>query len=150
MNTITILLTIVICLLVILFVGILILRSAIQKNTKDIQDIASGVSILAQTSDQNAKTISIKIEKIFAETFAELEQRIDVLPKYDDDDLYDEVQYFVETEGCLSTNTIQRTFRIGYSRAVRIIEDLEDNEVIEKFKDPDSNYASWRLVKDED
>jgi len=135
-----------IILLVAVLIGLLVSNSSIRKTRKEIKDVASGVSVLAQTSDQNAKALSMKIEK----TFAELGQRVDVLPKYDDDDLYDEVQCFVETEGHLSTNTIQRTFRVGYSRAVKTIEDLENNEIIEKFEDPSLDYVSWRLVKDED
>lgn len=145
-----ILLIVLIVLLVLVLIGLMILKSSIEKVREEIKDVASGVSVLAQVGDQNAKALSLKIEKTFAETFAEINKQVDILPKYDDNDLYDEVESFVETEGFISIETIQKTFHVGYSRAIETIEALVTDGIIEKFENPNSNHAVWSLVKDED
>lgn len=42
------------------------------------------------------------------------------------DDLFDEVCRFMVTEGHISTSLIQRHFQIGYNRAARIVDQLEE------------------------
>ncbi|WP_390409599.1 DNA translocase FtsK [Lacticaseibacillus jixiensis] len=46
------------------------------------------------------------------------------------DELYDEVKAFVIQQQGASTSLLQRRFRIGYNRAARLIDDLEQNGVI--------------------
>ncbi|KAL0263835.1 UNVERIFIED_CONTAM: hypothetical protein PYX00_011135 [Menopon gallinae] len=48
------------------------------------------------------------------------------------DELYDEVVNLIKQEQKVSTSYIQRRFQIGYNRAARIIESLEENGVISK------------------
>lgn len=48
----------------------------------------------------------------------------------DDDDLYEEAKRIVLEEGKASTSFLQRRLRIGYSRSARLIDMLEENEVI--------------------
>jgi S-DNA-T family DNA segregation ATPase FtsK/SpoIIIE len=57
-------------------------------------------------------------------SFAELEQN------EDRDDLYTEVRSFVIDSGKASTSLIQRRFKVGYGRAARIMDQLEDDGVI--------------------
>ncbi|MDW2884865.1 DNA translocase FtsK [Exiguobacterium artemiae] len=47
-----------------------------------------------------------------------------------DDPLYDEVVQFILTQGTASTSMIQRKYRIGYNRAARLIDALEENGLI--------------------
>jgi len=46
------------------------------------------------------------------------------------DDLYEEVRDFIVGEGKASTSLIQRKFRVGYGRAARIMDQLEQHGVI--------------------
>lgn len=48
----------------------------------------------------------------------------------DDDDLYEDAKAAVLEAGKASTSYLQRRLRIGYSRAARLIDMLEENEVI--------------------
>lgn len=48
----------------------------------------------------------------------------------DDDDLYEDAVEAVTEAGKASTSYLQRKLRIGYSRAARLMDLLEENEVI--------------------
>lgn len=48
----------------------------------------------------------------------------------DDDDLYDDAKQVVVTAGKASTSYIQRKLRVGYARAARLIDMLEDRGVV--------------------
>src|SRR5262245_54966776 len=48
----------------------------------------------------------------------------------DDDDLYEEAKSAVIEAGQASTSYLQRKLRVGYSRAARLMDMLEDNGVI--------------------
>lgn len=56
--------------------------------------------------------------------FAEMEEDEDV------DSLYEEIRQFVVQNGKASTSLIQRRFKIGYGRAARIMDQLEERGVI--------------------
>ncbi|VWX36938.1 DNA translocase FtsK [Exiguobacterium oxidotolerans] len=47
-----------------------------------------------------------------------------------DDPLYDEVVQFILTQDTASTSMIQRKYRIGYNRAARLIDALEENGLV--------------------
>ncbi|MCT6840062.1 MAG: FtsK/SpoIIIE domain-containing protein, partial [Apilactobacillus kunkeei] len=66
----------------------------------------------------------------------------------DQDDLFDDALAFVVKEQKASTSLLQRNFRIGYNRAARIIDDLEQRGYIgpqegskprEVYKQPDND-----------
>ena len=48
----------------------------------------------------------------------------------DDDELYEEAKRFVTEAGKASTSYIQRKLRVGYSRAARLMDLLEERGVI--------------------
>ena len=48
----------------------------------------------------------------------------------EEDDLYDEAKEIVISAGKASTSYIQRKLRVGYARAARLIDILEDNGVV--------------------
>lgn len=50
------------------------------------------------------------------------------------DPLYDQAVSFVREVNHVSTSAIQRKFMIGYNRAARIIEDMEQNKVISPYQ----------------
>ena len=55
------------------------------------------------------------------------------LPSLEDaeyDDMYDQVKEFIIKEQMCSTSLIQRRFKVGYGRAARIMDQLQDNGVI--------------------
>lgn len=47
-----------------------------------------------------------------------------------DDDLLEEACYFVIQQGGASASSLQRRFRVGYNRAARLIDMMEDMGVI--------------------
>jgi S-DNA-T family DNA segregation ATPase FtsK/SpoIIIE len=51
-------------------------------------------------------------------------------PDDDGDELWDEVVTFVRKTGKASTSLLQRRFRIGYTRAARLIDRLEEEQII--------------------
>lgn len=63
-----------------------------------------------------------------------LDIQTDSTPTYLDDgakdELYDKVEVVVRECGKASTALLQRKFRIGYGRAARLIDQLEENGVI--------------------
>jgi S-DNA-T family DNA segregation ATPase FtsK/SpoIIIE len=46
------------------------------------------------------------------------------------DPLYHEIKKYVQMQERISTSHLQRKFRIGYNRAAKIIEQLEENGTI--------------------
>jgi S-DNA-T family DNA segregation ATPase FtsK/SpoIIIE len=56
--------------------------------------------------------------------------QLDLLPGEEEDELYEEAKRAVIESGKASTSFLQRRFRIGYSRAARLIDLLEDRGVI--------------------
>lgn len=50
---------------------------------------------------------------------------------YDEiDPLYNEVVAFLKEKGCISPSMIQRKFKLGYNRAARLIDKLEEDKLI--------------------
>lgn len=54
-----------------------------------------------------------------------------------DDELYDLVVNFVIESKKASASMIQRKFRVGYARAARLIDQLEDNNIIGPINGPE-------------
>jgi S-DNA-T family DNA segregation ATPase FtsK/SpoIIIE len=57
------------------------------------------------------------------------------------DEIYPEVVRAVLATGYVSISNIQRQFTIGYNRAARLVEDMENNGIVSK---PD--YAGKRTI----
>lgn len=84
--------------------------------------------------------IAPKIEKVTDDLFP-LPERIPAKPvqplldieaenKKEVDELWDDAVAFVQRTGKASTSMLQRKFRIGYTRAARMIDEMEDNGII--------------------
>ncbi len=65
----------------------------------------------------------------------------DSLSRKDQDQLYETALEIVKTEKKASTSFLQRKLQIGYNRAARIIEQMEDNDVVSK-----ANHVGKREV----
>jgi S-DNA-T family DNA segregation ATPase FtsK/SpoIIIE len=65
----------------------------------------------------------------------------DALSRKDQDQLYETALKIVKTEKKASTSFLQRKLQIGYNRAARIIEQMEDNGVVSK-----ANHVGKREV----
>lgn len=67
------------------------------------------------------------------------------------DPLYDEVKEFIISTRKASTSLIQRKFSIGYARAARLIDTLEDNGIIgpARGSKPREVYAKSELAEEE-
>ncbi len=70
-------------------------------------------------------------------TIAKLERKLEEFPEQtyieitaDEDPLYDNVKEFAIEFGKISASLIQRKYRIGYNRAARLIDLLEERGVI--------------------
>ncbi|EIJ69409.1 FtsK/SpoIIIE family protein [Pasteurella bettyae CCUG 2042] len=50
------------------------------------------------------------------------------------DDLFDEVVEFVSRTGTTSTSSIQRRFRVGFNRAARIMDQLEEQGIVSEMR----------------
>jgi len=63
------------------------------------------------------------------------------------DDLYDKALWIVIQHDRCSASLIQRRLQVGFNRACRILEQLEENEIIEKR---DDSVPRKVLIKQED
>lgn len=50
-----------------------------------------------------------------------------------DDELYSEVKEYIGTLKTISTSALQRRFKIGYAKASRLIDKLEEDELISPY-----------------
>ncbi len=74
---------------------------------------------------------SYETGKIFFKAVEKSEKKNDI-PKgaEDHDELFEEVARLIMTNGIASTSMVQRRFKIGYNRAGRIMDQLEDSGVV--------------------
>ena len=68
-------------------------------------------------------------------------EKTDSLPLDGNDELYDSAIKIVQTEKKASTSFLQRKLQIGYNRAARIIDQMEDNGIVSK-----ANHVGKREV----
>ncbi len=70
-----------------------------------------------------------KISKENKEVIEEIE-KIQEMVDNPEDELLEEILAFIKEKEQASTSLLQRKFRIGYNRASRIIDDLEQKEIV--------------------
>ncbi len=80
---------------------------------------------------EDIKDQSYETGKIFFKAAEKTEKKNDI-PKgaEDHDELFEEVARLIMTNGIASTSMVQRRFKIGYNRAGRIMDQLEDSGVV--------------------
>lgn len=64
------------------------------------------------------------------------------LTEEDKDEMFEKVAAFAREEGRISTSSMQRKFKVGYGRAARIIDQLEETGVV----GPADGKNPWRIV----
>ena len=65
----------------------------------------------------------------------------DLVPSDEEDELYESALKIIKTEKKASTSFLQRKLQIGYNRAARIIEKMEENGLVSK-----ANHVGKREV----
>ena len=80
-----------------------------------------------------------KVEEIITKHISNMED--DNLSGKEQDQLYEMAIKIVKTEKKASTSFLQRKLQIGYNRAARIIEQMEDNGIVTK-----ANHVGKREV----
>lgn len=61
------------------------------------------------------------------------------------DELYERAEFLAQTDKHFSVSTIQRNLIIGYNRARRLMDLLEENGVVESY-DPGLGGIGYRLI----
>ncbi len=78
-----------------------------------------------------------------------LSAKSDVKEEYDDP-LYDEIVEFVITQGKASSSLLQRRFKLGYNRAARIVDLLEERGIVGPQNGSKPREVLVKLEKDDD
>jgi S-DNA-T family DNA segregation ATPase FtsK/SpoIIIE len=98
-------------------------------NTNDIEqqltEINDKLQMLSEKQNSQFTEIMMELKKL-AIQITNTQEDIDV----DDDDLYEDAKEAVIKAGKASTSLLQRKLRIGYGRACRLIDMLEERGVI--------------------
>ena len=119
--------------LIILVIFLLIKMKQIEKDS--IQDIRRQISFLDEKVDEIEGRIMDIMDNYYTDIYTKLKE-VKELEELDDeedldiDDLYDEAKDFVIEVERASASLLQRHFRIGYTKAAKLIDMLEENEVI--------------------
>jgi S-DNA-T family DNA segregation ATPase FtsK/SpoIIIE len=74
-------------------------------------------------------------------TASEKNDSSDFISNEDTDELYDQALNIIKTEGKASTSFLQRKLQIGYNRAARIIDMMEEKGIVSK-----ANHVGKREV----
>ena len=80
---------------------------------------------------------------------SKIDANTDVKEEYDDP-LYDEIVEFVVTQGKASASLLQRRFKLGYNRAARIVDLLEERGIIGPQNGSKPREVLVKLEKSED
>ena len=106
------------------------------KNLKDLnyQDISNYISL----KEQDLKNVQLVLKAKYDANFMNLDDKdqeikantISHEKEEYDDPLYNEIVEFVITTGKASSSLLQRKFKLGYNRAARIVDLLEERGII--------------------
>jgi len=91
----------------------------LKKLQQQIDGLSSEIKLIAERQNSQYTDIMLQLKK--SEVFVNDKS---------DEELYEEAKDAVIEFGKASTSFIQRYLRIGYSRAAKIMDDLEENGVI--------------------
>lgn len=144
---------IILILLMINFAGWILVFWWIRKIVKAVKDAHLDISVLSQNHDDNTKQIMTKVEQSVANVVTDLIERdreIEEETKEEvEDELFEMVKNVVSDMDKCSTSMLQRMFKIGYARAARMMDMLEEEGIIEQVEER-SGIKEWKVVKDED
>lgn len=111
-------------------------------------------SFVSETEIKKVVDFTIKQQKAkYDEKLLKLEDKI-TSPNQkgvdDEDPLYDEIVEFAIKKGKLSASLIQRRYRLGYNRAARIIDLLEERGIVGPPNGPKAREVLIKLEENED
>ena len=94
---------------------------------QQVEDLSEAVQKLGEKQNSQYTDIMLELKKIGEQvsTATETDNR-------SEDDLYEEAKEIVIEFQKASTSLIQRTLRVGYARASRLMDKLEENGVVGK------------------
>jgi DNA segregation ATPase FtsK/SpoIIIE-like protein len=131
-----------ILLFAILIIGIIILiiLRDIQKKLKSGKNEEENTNSVKSMISDSHDSLLREIQEL-DEKFEDIKQETNPYEELSDDELYSEVLKIVKESRKASASFLQRKLRIGYARAARIIDTLEENGVVSS-----SNGAEPRKV----
>jgi DNA segregation ATPase FtsK/SpoIIIE-like protein len=131
-----------ILLFAILIIGIIILiiLRDIQKKLKSGKNEEENTNSVKSMISDSHDSLLREIQEL-DEKFEDIKQETNPYEELSDDELYNEVLKIVKESRKASASFLQRKLRIGYARAARIIDTLEENGVVSS-----SNGAEPRKV----
>ena len=120
--------------------------NSLRKGTQIVTDTymakAAIISIAKRTLNSDVKCIlDMAPEYIDEITVSRQSDKAESLSDEEKDELYEMALKIVKTEKKASTSFLQRKLQIGYNRAARIIDQMEDNGVVSK-----ANHVGKREV----
>lgn len=92
---------------------------------QQVEDLSEAVQKLGEKQNSQYTDIMLVLKKIEEQTSSESDNR-------SEDELYEEAKETVIEFQKASTSLIQRTLKVGYARASRLMDKLEENGVIAK------------------
>lgn len=138
-------LNILILLVGLLFVGIGIIVVFLKQVLGKMKDIQLDVSILSQKYDESTKRLATKIEKSVATAVVDIVGSSNITPKYDDDEILEEIQNMIDIEGGCTAEFIQKSFNSTYSQIAVALNRLEEDGLIRQSSDVNGN-VSWQIA----
>lgn len=114
------------------------IKKILLENQTIMKDILKAVD-----SEKNRATINKQNENCLAK---EVEEYVDPL-------FCDAVEFAIES-GKISASLLQRKFKLGYARATRFIDKMEDNEIISGYQGSKPREVliskkDWKKIKEE-
>lgn len=101
---------------------------------QDVDLLGEGISQLKEVIENNQALLMNKLEALEEWINTEkdrVETAVSNAEYEDDDELYEEAKKIVIEVGRASTSYLQRMLGIGYARAAKLMDMLEENEIIE-------------------
>lgn len=97
-------------------------------------DLGQEINQLLKLYDED----NITPEGFTSKLYGFINNQLDSDPLYSgylgvDDDLYSEVREYIKTLTAVSTSVFQRRFRIGYAKASRLLDKLEEEKLISSY-----------------
>jgi len=112
---------------------LIIVLVLVKKISNKIKDIALKVDFFDQKLDAENEKVLAKMNQQYTDVLTSLKginEKINPEADMDDTELYEQAKEIIEEHGICSASLLQRTLRIGYARAARLIDLLEENGVV--------------------
>ena len=99
----------------------------------DKQDFKEETNKLLQLYSEGEITADQFSIRLYDFTDKQISKHFDLTSFNIDDDFYNEVKEYLKSQKSVSTSHLQRRFRVGYARASRLIDKLEEDKLISPY-----------------